>query len=104
LVGFISQTDPTLAYIHFVGVDPLERASGLGRGLYEHFFEIVQALGCHSVRCVTSPVNLVSIAFHRRMGFEFLTGDTEQNNVPVHTDFDGLGGSRVSFRRDLHRP
>ncbi len=104
LIGFVSQTDPTQAYIHFVGVDPLERASGFGKTMYEHFFEVVQALGCHSVRCVTSPVNTASIAFHRRMGFEFLTGDAEQNNAPIHTDYDGLDGSRVLFRRDLQRP
>ena len=81
---------------------PLERASGLGR-LYAHFLEAVQALGCYSVRCVTSPANTALIAFHRRLSFKFLTGDTEQNNVPVHTDYDGLGGTRVLFRRDLQR-
>jgi len=31
LVGFISQSRPGEAYIHFVGVDPAERGKGLGR-------------------------------------------------------------------------
>ena len=101
LIGFVSQTDPTRAYIHFVGVDPSERTQGLGRALYEHFFDVVQSLGCVSVTCVTSPVNSGSVAFHRRMGFDFVPGDTEQNNVSVHTDYDGSGESRVMFRRSL---
>jgi len=35
LAGFVSQTDPRQAYIHFVGIDPGFRHRGLGRGLYE---------------------------------------------------------------------
>jgi len=42
LVGFLSQSRPGEAYIHFVGVHPAERGSGLGRRLYEHFFAAVQ--------------------------------------------------------------
>ena len=39
LAGFISQSRPGEAYIHFVGVDPAQRGSGLGRLLYEAFFQ-----------------------------------------------------------------
>jgi GNAT superfamily N-acetyltransferase len=35
LAGFISQSRPGEAYIHFVGVDPAQRGRGLGRLLYE---------------------------------------------------------------------
>ena len=38
LIGFVSQTFPDQAYIHFVGVHPARRGAGLGRQLYEHFF------------------------------------------------------------------
>ena len=31
LAGFISQSRPGEAYIHFAGVDPAERVNGLGR-------------------------------------------------------------------------
>src|SRR5215204_2265130 len=30
LCGFVSQTEPTMSYIHFVGVDPVARAHGVG--------------------------------------------------------------------------
>jgi len=88
LVGFGSPADPAQAYIHFVGVDPAERGSGLGRALYEAFFELMRADGRSIVHAVTSPVNSGSIAFHRSMGFH-LTG-------PV-TDYDGPGADRVVF-------
>ena len=39
LIGFLSQTDDETAYVHFVGVAPAERGSGLGRELYERFFD-----------------------------------------------------------------
>jgi GNAT superfamily N-acetyltransferase len=41
LCGFRSQTHDDEAYIHFVGVDPSQRGSGLGRELYERFFAAV---------------------------------------------------------------
>lgn len=69
LAGFVSQSRPGEAYIHFVGVHPDERGHGLGRQLYETFFDAVAARGCSVVRAVTAPVNARSVAFHRRMGF-----------------------------------
>lgn len=92
LVGFGSPADPAQAYIHFVGVDPAERGNGLGRTLYERFFDLMRADGRSVVHAVTSPVNLRSIAFHRSMGFE-LSG-------PV-IDYDGPGAHRVLFVRIL---
>jgi ribosomal protein S18 acetylase RimI-like enzyme len=101
VAGFVSQTDPRQAYIHFVGVDPACRGHGVGRLLYERFFAAAQAQGCEEVRCVTSPVNRGSIAFHLALGFEPLPGDAEQDGVPYATDYDGPGESRIRFRRRL---
>jgi len=101
LVGFISQSRPEEAYIHFVGVDPDERGGGTGRRLYEAFFQAARARGCVLVRAVTSPVNRGSIEFHRRLGFEPETGDAEVDGVPVFSDYDGRGGDRVRFVRSL---
>jgi predicted GNAT superfamily acetyltransferase len=70
LIGFLSQTDPETAYVHFVGVAPDERGSGLARGLYEEFFEAARGHGRSVVRCVTSPENEDSLAFHAALGFE----------------------------------
>jgi predicted GNAT superfamily acetyltransferase len=45
LVGFLSQSDSEAAYVHFVGVRPRERGSGLGRELYERFFAAARSRG-----------------------------------------------------------
>jgi ribosomal protein S18 acetylase RimI-like enzyme len=84
LCGFRSQTHDDEAYIHFVGVDPAQRGSGLGRQLYEAFFAAVAPRPI--VRAVTSPVNERSVAFHRALGFEV---------ERVDESYDGRGEARV---------
>jgi ribosomal protein S18 acetylase RimI-like enzyme len=69
LVGFLSNPFPHEAYIHFVGVHPEHRRTGIGRILYERFFELGIREGRTVVRSVTSPVNENSIAFHKRWDF-----------------------------------
>jgi ribosomal protein S18 acetylase RimI-like enzyme len=90
--GFLSQTADDEAYIHFVGVTPEDRGDGLGRALYERFFEEARANGRTSVRCVTSPVNQGSLAFHEAMGFQV---------ERVVEDYDGPGEDRVLLVKQL---
>jgi ribosomal protein S18 acetylase RimI-like enzyme len=90
ICGFRSQTYADEAYVHFVGVDPGRRTSGLGRALYERFFEAVAP--CTVVRAVTAPVNERSVAFHRAIGFEV---------ERVDEDYDGSGQARVLLVKDL---
>jgi predicted GNAT superfamily acetyltransferase len=90
LCGFRSQTYDDEAYVHFVGVDPRRRGSGLGRELYERFFAAVAPRTV--VRAVTSPVNEPSVAFHRAIGFEV---------DRIDADYDGRGQSRVLLVRNL---
>ena len=92
LIGFLSQTDPDEAYIHFVGVAPEQRGSGIGRELYERFFSVVAEQGCTLVRCVTSPVNEGSVAFHESLGFAA---------EGVVRDYDGPGEDRVLLVKQL---
>jgi len=92
LCGFLSQTNGAEAYIHFVGVTPDKRGEGLGRTLYEHFFEEARSQGRHVVRCVTSPANKDSVDFHEALGFEV------DRVVP---DYDGPGEDRVLLVKRL---
>lgn len=101
LIGFASPSTPGTAYIHFVGVHPSHRGAGLGRRLYETFFERMSALKCVEVRCITSPVNKGSIAFHRSMGFHIDLGTGEVDGVPVTLDHAAPGEHRVVFRKSL---
>lgn len=100
LIGFRSQSQPDTAYIHFVGVRPDLRATGLARTLYERFFTTMRASGCHRVEAITGPGNVGSQRFHRAMGFQ-LTGDTEIEGVLAWRDYDGPGEHRVGFTRAL---
>jgi GNAT superfamily N-acetyltransferase len=102
LIGFLSASQPAVAYIHFVGVDPEFRHAGLGAALYGQFFNDVARQGARTVNCVTSPENDVSVAFHRTLGFDLEPGDTVLNGLPVHLDYDGPGLDRVVFTRSLH--
>lgn len=92
LCGFLSQTDETEAYIHFMGVSPERRGEGIGRMLYEHFFGEVRAHGRTTVRCVTSPANQESVAFHEALGFVV---------DRVAEDYDGPGEDRVLLLKRL---
>ncbi len=90
--GFLSQTADDEAYIHFVGIDPESRGTGLGSALYERFFEEARTNGRSVVRCVTSPVNQRSVAFHESLGFEV---------ERVVEDYDGPGEDRVLLVKRL---
>jgi ribosomal protein S18 acetylase RimI-like enzyme len=92
LVGILSPADPRQAYIHFVGVAPQARRQGLAELLYAEFFALARAEGRTTVSAITGPVNTVSIAFHRAMGFS-VTG-------PI-ADYDGPGRDRMRFDRAL---
>lgn len=101
LIGFLSQTHLNEAYIHFVGVHPEYRKQKIGNQLYESFFEVVKQNGRNIVRCVTSPVNKGSIAYHTKMGFEIERGDKEIEGVSVNSDYDGPNQDRISFVKYL---
>ncbi len=92
LIGFMSQSEPGLAYIHLVGVHPEQRQSGVGRLLYERFFALARARGAREVHAITAPVNIGSQTYHRRMGFEV---------SEAIQDYDGPGDDRMTLKRQL---
>ena len=91
IIGFISQTNPQEAYIHFVGVSPQYRSLGYANDLYQLFFNQVRQLGCNKVRCITTPINTGSVAFHEKMGF----------TVQLVKDYAGDGQDRILFSKQL---
>jgi ribosomal protein S18 acetylase RimI-like enzyme len=92
LIGFLSPSKPQEAYIHFAGVAPTWRRSGLAGRLYEQFFDRARRDGRTVVEAITSPQNGPSIAFHRAMGFTA--------SDPVK-DYDGPSLDRVVFVREI---
>jgi GNAT superfamily N-acetyltransferase len=103
LVGFISPDHPDRAYIHLVATSPNHRKHGLGRALYDRFFEDVAARGVRRVSAVTWPGNRVSVDFHRAMGFTVDDGPGTQRlyGTPAYPNYEADGDDRVVFSRDL---
>lgn len=103
IVAFISQDDPTTAYVHMVAADPNRRRAGTGRALYQRVFEDLRTRGVHRVKAITWPGNRQSVAFHRSLGFHVDDGPGTQNlyGTPAYADYDGEGDDRVVFTHDL---
>ncbi|MFP3847035.1 GNAT family N-acetyltransferase [Priestia filamentosa] len=101
LIGFLSQSHLNEAYIHFAGVHPKYRGKEIGRQLYNHFFDVIRQHGRDTIRCITSPINKGSIAYHTKMGFKIEQGDKEFDNVSVHANYDGVNQDRVLFVKYL---
>ncbi|QMU71312.1 GNAT family N-acetyltransferase [Streptacidiphilus sp. P02-A3a] len=101
LIGFLSQSRADESYVHFVGVSPEARGHGLGRLLYQRFFDHSREHGRSRVRAITSTANLGSYGFHTRMGFAVEPGVTGPDGRQLHPDYDGPGLDRVAFVRAL---
>jgi len=82
-------------------VHPAYRKHNIGKHLYNKFFNTVKQKNRSIVRCVTSPVNKVSIAYHTKMGFEIEDGDRSVNDLSINTDYDGPNQDRVLFVKKL---
>lgn len=93
LIGFLSQTREDEAYIRFVVVHPQERSAGVGRALYEMFFQVAAKHGRRIIRSVTSPANMNSVAFHKRLGFTVEPQEHEENHLPVQRNYHGREGT-----------
>ncbi len=103
LVGFISPDHPDEAYIHMVAADPNRRLRGVGRTLYERFFEDVRGRGVKTVKAITWPGNRVSVGFHIAMGFEPSSGpgSKDESGVPAYPGYDYEREDRVVFLREI---
>ena len=65
MIGFMSPALENEAYVHFMGIHPDFRNKGLGKILYERFFELCRQQNRTIVRACTSPVNKGSVAWKK---------------------------------------
>jgi ribosomal protein S18 acetylase RimI-like enzyme len=103
LIGFVSPDRPTDAYVHLIATNPNLRRRGLGRALYERFFDDVRGQGVRRVLAITWPGNRASVGFHRAMGFVPSEGPgfTPIYGTPAYPDYDADGEDRVVFVADV---
>ena len=99
LIGFMSPALESEAYVHFMGIHPDFRNRGLGKTIYERFFEICRSQNRTIIRACTSPVNTGSIAFHRKIGFRVESGDDEIDGIPVTCNYNRPGDHKVRFTK-----
>ncbi|MGD0855454.1 MAG: GNAT family N-acetyltransferase [Dehalococcoidia bacterium] len=99
LFGFLSQTFP-IGYIQLLSVRQGYRKQGLARRLYDHFTGFAVARECTKLKAITSPVNTLSIAFHKSIGM-MPTGKDTIDGIPVIKDYSGPGKDRVVFIKDI---
>ena len=103
LIGFISPDRPGEAYVALVAANPNLRRQGVGRALYERFFDDVRPRGVSRVSAVAWPDNRAAVEFHRAVGFSVDAGPGTRpiHGVPAHPDYDGDRDDRVLLTRDL---
>lgn len=103
LVGFHSPDQPDVAYCRLIATNPNVRKRGVGRALYERFFEDARRAGRHQVRAITWPGNRASIDFHRSLGFEVEAGPGSQNlyGTPARPGYDFDREDRAILVRNL---
>ncbi len=99
LIGFMSPALQNEAYVHFMGIHPDFRNKGLGKTVYEHFFEICREQNRTVIRACTSPVNRGSVAFHKKIGFRVEPGDDIIDGIPVTRDVNRPGDHKVMFTK-----
>ena len=101
LWGFLSQTEP-VGYVQLLAVRQGYRKRGLARQLYDHFTAFALEHGCTRLKAITSPINTLSIAFHKSIGM-MPTGSYIVDGVTVIKDYSGPGKDRVVFSKDISR-
>ncbi len=69
ILGWISQVEGTVAYVHNVCVAPEMRRKGIAARLYNRFIEAVRLKGCKKVFLIINPKNEASLRFHQALGF-----------------------------------
>ena len=99
LFGLLPQTSET-AYVHLIAVDPNHQKNGYGSSLYRHFIDFAKSTGFKKVKAITSPQNVKSISFHRKIEMK-LMGNENQDGVPVVNNCFGQGDEPVVFEKQI---
>ncbi len=91
LLGFITDADPRVAYVHLVGIDPGYRRRGVGRTLYEEFTRRARDAGAVRIKAINTPGNQGAVDFHKALGYA----------CELVPDYAGPNRARHVFVRDL---
>jgi len=70
ILGFISQLEKNVAYIHNICIAPDLRRKKIGSKLYQKFFKKMEEKKCKKIFLIINPINKLSINYHKSLGFD----------------------------------
>ena len=91
LFGFITDVAPRTGYVHMVGIHPEHRRHGVGKRLYEAFFENARKASATRIKTIAVIGDERPVAFHRALGFE----------VIEDANYAGPSRARLVFMKSL---
>lgn len=103
VLGWISQVDDAIAYIHNICVIPDMRKKRIATRLYDTFIQAVRELGCNKVLLIISPKNRNSLTFHQALGFKISEEGEgiEVDSIRAVKDYNGPGKHMVVMHKDI---
>ena len=103
ILGFFSQQDKTVAYIHNICVSPDFRRKKIGSSLYQKFFQNMKKKKCQRVFLIINPVNRLSICYHESLGFNAVNEGEKINieGVRASKNYNGPGKHMVVMCKTL---
>lgn len=103
LLGWVSQVDDAVGYVHNVCVALDMRKKQIATDLYDTFSEAVKRKGCKKVFLIINPKNKISLSFHQALGF---TISEEGEGIDVEgvraiKDYNGPDKHMVVMYKDM---
>jgi ribosomal protein S18 acetylase RimI-like enzyme len=103
ILGWVSQVDNTIGYIHNVCVTVDMRKKQIATVLYDRFIEAVKARGCKKVFLIINPKNKISLSFHKALGFKISEEGEGMDieGVRAVKDYNGPDKHMVVMYKDI---
>lgn len=103
ILGFISQLEKNVAYIHNICIAPYLRRKKIGSRLYQEFFQKMKKQKCQKIFLIINPINKLSINYHESLGFNVLNVGEEifVEGVRASKDYNGPGKHMVVMCKSL---
>lgn len=103
ILGFISQLEKNVAYIHNICIAPDLRRKKIGSSLYQKFFQNMKNEKCQKIFLIINPKNKLSISYHESLGFNISKEGEEfyVEGVRASKDYNGPGKHMVVMFKPL---
>lgn len=103
ILGFFSQLEKNVAYIHNICISPDFRRKKIGSSLYQKFFENMKKEKCQKIFLIINPTNKLSISYHESLGFNVSKEGEEiyVEGVRASKNYNGPGKHMVVMCKSL---